>query len=597
MKHRYLLLSIILLSTAASVLAQNISGYVRCKGIGVEGVVVSDGDSVTVTNESGYYALQSQKRNGYVFYSLPRGYEPTLTDGFQPQFWQKLLYANVKSNETHNFTLNKADNDNYTLILGADSHLANRTRDLKQFKEGYIECLKAEKQQAGKGKIYSMILGDLTWDNYWYSRNYNLNAFMNTCKEYGYPMTLWPVIGNHDNDGATPAGDDCDFLSSAPWRNIVCPNYYSFNLGRVHYVVLDDVYYLNEDTGGDYAKGIVGSRNYSARFTPEQLDWLRRDLALVEDKEAPLIVALHVPVWKLGTASPFTATANLADDNSKTLCDMLKEFSNVHIVSGHTHYNYHAHPTGYKNIMEHNIAAICASWWWTGYCTNRHVCRDGSPGGYSLWNVEGDRLQWKYKSIEQNGDLQMRIYDMNTVKDYFETNDSVKKMLEVYPSRTVYRDFAKNTVLINVFAYDTDWRIFVYEGSKRRTVTRIYGEDPYHTICYDVPRVFQNGSYTSTFTSCKVSHLFKVQANTADNPITVRLTDSFGNQYVQSIRRPHPFSLDMEQQQTSDDLSGIRSVANRQQPQAAVAYDLQGRPAGHHSRGIVIQKGKKIHQH
>ena len=201
------------------------------------------------------------------------------------------------------------------------------------------------------------------------------------------------------------------------------------------------------------------------------------------------------------------------------------------------------------------------------------------------------------KSIEKNGDLQMRIYDMNTVKDYFETNDSVKKMLEVYPSRTVYRDFAKNTVLINVFAYDTDWRIFVYEGSKRHTVTRIYGEDPYHTICYDVPRVFQNGSSTSTFTSCKVSHLFKVQANTADNPITVRLTDSFGNQYVQSIRRPHPFSLDMEQQQTSDDLSGIRSVANRQQPQAAVAYDLQGRPAGHHSRGIVIQKGKKIHQH
>ena len=53
----------------------------------------------------------------------------------------------------------------------------------------------------------------------------------------------------------------------------------------------------------------------------------------------------------------------------------------------------------------------------------------------------------------------------------------------------------------------------------------------------------------------------------------------------------------MEQQQTSDDLSGIRSVANRQQSQAAVAYDLQGRPAGHHSRGIVIQKGKKIHQH
>ncbi|MCR4921974.1 MAG: calcineurin-like phosphoesterase family protein [Bacteroidaceae bacterium] len=589
------LLALLLTSTAAiSLSAQNIRGYVRCKNSGVAGVVVSDGDSVTVTDGRGFFTLQSQKRNGYVFYSLPRGYEPEVKDGFRPQFWQKLTYPSAAIPEMHNFTLKEKENDDYTLVIGADSHLANRTNDLAQFRDGYMECLKAEKRATNGGSIYSMILGDLSWDGFWYTRNYDLEDFMNSCKSYGYPMILWPVIGNHDNDGATQAGTDCDFLASSPWRSIVAPNYYSFNLGQVHYVVLDDIYYKNEDTGGSYNKGIVGSRNYNNQITQEQLDWLARDLSYIEDKETPIVVAVHIPVWKLETKSPFKTKANLKDDNTKQLCDLLKEYSNVHIISGHTHYNYHAHPAEYPNIMEHNIAAICATWWWTGYTSGHHICKDGSPGGYSLWHIEGDKMEWQYKSIEQNGNLQMRIYDMNTVKEYFATNDSALKMLDLYPNRTTYTDFSRNSLLLNVFSYDTDWKISVLEGTTPRIATRIYGEDPFHTISYDVPRVVQNGSYTEDWVAGKTSHLFRVILAQDETPVTVRLTDSFGREYVQTIQRPHPFCLEMEQLQINEEPTGITPELAQRTSCTPYLYDMQGRRIYRPRHGVYIRNGKKV---
>jgi len=588
---KYIVLLLLALTSLAAK-AQNVKGYVRSSNKGVPGVVVSDGDSVTVTDENGYYALQSDKRNGYVFYTLPRGYEPTLQDGFRPQFWQALKYS-VNLTETHSFTIMRRDNDDYSLVIGADSHLANRTSDLSQFKNGYMECLKAEKKAVGSGRIYSMILGDLTWDNYWYSRNYDLEDFMSTCKEYGYPMMLWPVIGNHDNDGATPAGENCDFLASGPWRKIVCPNYYSFNLGRVHYVVLDDIYYKNEDTGGSYSTGIVGSRNYTNHITPEQFEWLKRDLAYVEDKTAPLVIALHIPVWLLNKKSPFAASAFLTGSDSGKLAEICKDFKNVHVISGHTHYNLFSHPTSYPNVMEHNIAAICATWWWTGNMNGHHVCRDGSPGGYSLWQVQCDKLQWKYKSIEQNGDMQMRIYDMNTVKEYFATNDDAKKMLAKYTSRSNYASLADNTVYVNIFAYDNDWKVEAFEGETRRTATRICDEDPFHSLCYDLPRVASTGSYTGDFASTTTCHMFSIKTNAANTPVTLRVTDSFGNVYVQSIQRPMPFDINLESRQEIGSTSAIRPVVSGQKVSQHV-YDLSGRQVETPRGGIHVTNGRKV---
>ncbi|MBQ2103119.1 MAG: hypothetical protein II479_06095 [Bacteroidales bacterium] len=50
-------------------------GKVLCEGVGVPDVVVSDGCEVVRTDADGVYQMASQKRHGYVFISVPSGYE------------------------------------------------------------------------------------------------------------------------------------------------------------------------------------------------------------------------------------------------------------------------------------------------------------------------------------------------------------------------------------------------------------------------------------------------------------------------------------------------------------------------------------------
>ncbi len=539
MKYRSFLFFLSLLPLVVA--AQNLTGRITCDGRGVRGVPVSDGDAVTVTDSEGRYALQSEKRNGYVFYTLPRGYEPEMADGFNPQFWARLQSADLQVAEEHNFQLVKRKNDNYRMIIGADTHLAQRIGDLKQFREGFIPCLDKERQAANGQPVYSMLLGDLTWDKFWTRNNYNLHDFLRTCREMNYSVPLFPVIGNHDNDPSVPASSETDFLASGPWRDIICPNYYSFNLGRVHYVVLDDIVYKNEDTGDKYAAGVVGSRNYDGKITEEQFRWLEKDLSYVS-RSTPIVVALHIPVTRLD-ADFSTITDKLAGGSTLRLFDALKEYKNVHVVSGHTHYNYHTHPAEYPNVMEHNIAAVCATWWGTGYVSGRHLCTDGTPGGYSLWSVKGKKLRWEYHSMEPNGELQMRVFDMNAVRDLYRNDDRAKDLLAKYPNRQDYGQIADNLILVNCFAYDDDWKVEILEEGRPLDVKRVWNEDPLHTLAYDLPLLKTNGKVGGGSQTRRNTHSFEAQASSATSTVTVRVTDSFGRKHEKTLRRPATFSL------------------------------------------------------
>ena len=543
---RFLYAVALLLSAVLSISAQNITGRITCGGRGVRDVIVSDGDEVTQTDKGGYYALQSQKRNGYVFYTLPRGYEPVVEDGFNPRFWSPLHSYDLSEVEVVDFKLTKAKNDRYNILIGADTHLANRSSDLDQFREGFIPCLEKERVMADGRPLYSMLLGDLSWDVYWTQNRFNLHDFMRTLKEMSYDTMLWPVIGNHDNDPSVPSSVETDFLSSAPWRSIVCPNYYSFNLGRVRYVVLDDIYYRNDDDGGKYAEGVAGSRNYDGRITEEQFRWLEKDLSLVRDKTTPIVIALHIPVTRLSGNDFSTVTDKLAGGCSLRLFDALKAFQTVHVVSGHTHRNYTTHPSEYPNVTEHNIAAVCAVWWNSGRISGRHNCKDGTPGGYSLWQVNGKKVRWQYHSMEENGESQMRVYDMNTVRNFYRNDADMRAFLQKYPDRMDYAQWAENVVMVNVFAYDDDWKVELLEEGVPLSVERVVAEDPFHTLTYDLPAFCKNGSPSPGSMSNRNMHMFQAKARTATAQVTARVTDSFGQVYEHTIRRPHLYDLNME---------------------------------------------------
>jgi len=531
----------LVLAGTASSAAHNLSGTITCDGKGVANVPVSDGNQIVFTDASGHYAMTSDKANGYVFYTLPGGYEPVLTDGFVPQIWANLTNSDVTIDEVHDFTLHRVDNDNHIVLFGADTHLARRNSDRALFKRGYIASLNEEIDRADGTPIYSVLLGDLTWDVLWYENDYDLTDFMADMEHYQYPMPLWPVIGNHDHDPSIPAGDNTDHDASRLWRETMGPNYYSFNLGKVHYVVLDDIVYLNEaEPGEDYSEGVVGSRNYLGKITTQQMDWLSSDLSII-DSHTPVVVCLHIPAWNI--TSSFGHSARLS--NTYWLCSLLKRFDNVHMMSGHTHGNYTVHPAAYPHITEHNIAAASGTLWWSGALTGHHICQDGSPAGFLRWTASGDDVTWTYKPIHE-GESQMRLYDMNSVRNFYRTNSTMRSLLNDYPSRVDYAYIDSNMVMVNVFAYDTDWQVDICEGDSLLECTRVYTEDPFHTLAYDMARYSTVGYYTSYFATILSTHIFEAHAATSTEPITVRVIDSHGNIYLKSINRPHTYRLNME---------------------------------------------------
>ncbi len=253
----------------------------------IKGVVVSDGIDCTVTDENGEYQMASSKEMGYVFISVPSGYECP-TNGVFPEHYKILSNNNLPENVS--FTLNKADQSSYKLIFMGDMHVANRgaNNDLSQFKAVSNEINNYAKGLSGK--VYGITLGDMTWDLYWYDKPYNLEHYKQTINTQINSMPIYHTAGNHDNDmnGAGLAG------AKKLFRSVIAPSYYSFNIGGVHYIVLDNV-----NTSKYVANGGTNNRTddimeCGVLYDP-QTSWIAKDLQYV-DKSTPIIVTMHVPV-------------------------------------------------------------------------------------------------------------------------------------------------------------------------------------------------------------------------------------------------------------------------------------------------------------
>lgn len=516
----------------------SVKGIVYCGDRGVAGVRVSDGLQTVTTDENGYYWLPSLKTLGYVFITLPSGYETEMFDNEAMGFWAALT-TGADVCETHNFELRQVDNENHILLLGADLHLADKQNDLAHFKDGFLAETEAFAASAGV-PVYCLLAGDMTWDKYWYSNRFRPADYKRMLVESGYSLPVFHAMGNHDNDPYVTG----DAPGQAQYCDVLGPAYYSFNLGRAHYVVLDDIDWIN--TGG--AQDKVGDRDYNRLVSLAQMEWLKEDLAAIEDKDAPLFLCLHVQLYENYNAS-FANVAKMSSATGGTaaLLAAVGDFSDVHFLTGHTHYN--ATMEIADNAIEHNTASVCETWWWSQYLTGRAVCVDGSPAGYGVYTVSSTEVEWHYKGIGEAPEVQFRSYDMNTVKATLD-NNVYKSLLAKYPSRDNggddYGGVGANEVYINVWGYDPAWTIRVTEEGRELAVTRVFQRDPLHTIAFDIPRVEKGGEANGDWASRRSSHLFGVKAASASSTLSITVTDRFGNVYTEEMTRPKAFHVHMK---------------------------------------------------
>lgn len=492
-------------------------GIVTCEGKPLKDVVISDGVEVTSTNADGIYQLRSAKKYGYVFISIPSGYEVS-TDGILPMNYIKLT-KEAKVAERADFQVFKAgDQTNHTLLVFGDMHLANRNRDKEQFSE-FVNDVNAYTDAHKSEKIYAVTLGDMTWDYYWYSNTYQFSQYLHDAKALRN-LTVYHTIGNHDHD-MNSAGD---FYTVMQYMNLVAPDYYSFNIGKVHYVVLDNIECTNNGGGRDH-------RTYNNKMTDEQLDWLKKDLSYVS-KSTPLVLTMHA------------TTTNMNASERQKLVNAVSEYDQVHFLTGHTH---KVGNTLSGNYFDHNSGAVCAAWWWSGYYyPGIHIGQDGAFGGYQIFKISGDDFKWQYKPTGKSADIQFRTYDRNTIElsadKYMPSAGQTYKDAFNALAKDWISPSSANDVYINVWNYDPQWKIEVSENGKPLSTERVTVVDPLYILTYSTKAMGNNTK--PTFNPGATSHIWKVTASAANTTLEIKVTDRFGNVYTETMSRPKAFNAD-----------------------------------------------------
>lgn len=430
-----------------------VTGKVTAAGKPLANVLVSDGFSIVPTAADGSYQLTPDAKAEFVFISIPSGYEFPHDNNIAKHY--RWLSEGVASFDFNLTPLKQADSK-HTFIVWADPQVKNKKDVAQMMAQSVPDTKKTVANHAGE-LVHGIGVGDLVWDNHALFANYN-----EAIGQIGIPF--FQGLGNHDMDYRL-GGDE---TSDQTFKKHYGPTYYSFNRGRAHYVMLDDVRYLGRE------------REYDGYITEQQLDWLAKDLKYVKPDDL-LFICLHIPVYS-------------QVKNNKDLYRLLKPFKNVHILSGHTHYNENNIK---DNVYEHNHGTVCGAWW-TG-----PVCEDGTPRGYAVYTVDGNQVKWYYKSMDSDKSNQLSLFIDENGKAF-----------------------------ANVYNWDPQWKVeYWIDGQYKGIMKNEPGLDPVATRLYlgdklPLGRTFPEPRETK--------HLFVAQMKEGKK-IKVVATDRFGDKYEKEM--------------------------------------------------------------
>ena len=435
-----------------------IKGRVTVRNKGVANVVISDGYSVVKTDSRGRYSISAHKDATMVWLSTPAGFE-FLAEGNIARHYQAI--AGSASYDFKLKRLTKAD-EQHKFIIWADPQVKNK-KDVQQMMDtsvpDTIDCIKS--MGGSDALIHGICVGDIVWDNHELFEDYN-----QAVSKMGIPF--FQTLGNHDMD-YRQGGDE---TSDRTFKKVYGPTYYSFNRGKAHYVVMDNVRYLGTD------------RDYDGYITKEQLSWLAKDLSFVA-KDKLVIINLHIPVYNHVR-------------NNKDFYAILKGYNNVHVMSGHTHYNANNITNG---VFEHNHGTVCGAWW-TG-----PICEDGTPRGYGVYEVDGTELKWYYKSTGQDRSHQLSI--------------SVANLTD------------QKRFICNVWNWDPEWKVEYFLDDKPMGILKNeIGYDPLSVTLYKGDKLPAGRHFPEPR---QTDHLFVAHFEPSVRKIKVVATDRFGEKFTTEI--------------------------------------------------------------
>ena len=481
------------------------------------GVSVSDGFSVVQTDSNGSYSLTPHTDAWYIYYSLPADCNVAYNDKGQPHFFIKY----ERERYQYDFTLVRNPNgkeEKFSLFCLADPQCSSTT-SRNRFQKESVPHIKALAQAKGV-PCYGVTLGDIVSSGNSSDTTPHMPYMRDHMSKEKTGIAIFQTMGNHDYlyfNGSAPIEPDerssnFNIKAQRLFEDIFGPINHSWNRSDAHIVCMRDMLWDTNNDGGDYNLG----------FSDEQLEWLRQDLSYVP-KDKLVILCVHIPL------------VNSTKKNVQNVISLLSQYDEAHIMAGHTHYTRNE-PTLSKGVYEHVHGAVCGAWW---HATTNG---DGTPNGYGVYDIEGNKItNWYYQGVN-NGmndrDYQIRLYRGN------------------HRGGGVYEYFAQQhgdgVLLANVFNADDSWSIKVYEnGVYSGTMTKIpyKKETPTKGTGIDNPTKpstassqdwwaagylvgVKKRSRSSYFTSC--FHLYKYTLKDKNASVRVEATDRFGRTYSQT---------------------------------------------------------------
>jgi hypothetical protein len=158
-----------------------------------------------------------------------------------------------------------------------------------------------------------------------------------------------------------------------------------------------------------------------------------------------------------------------------------------------------------------------------------------------------------YKPIGKDASYQFRAYDLNNcLIDRATYCPKIASNFKVV-TEEIFKQYAcgydtprsDNAVLINVFAWNTKYKVQVTETETGKNLypRRVSGYDPLHVIHFNMGRMNSN-SKNLTFPTLLTDHLFEVNCSSQTSTLEIKVTDEFGNEYSETMTRPRKL-LDM----------------------------------------------------
>ncbi len=474
--YKLLYCSILIIFSFSVTKAQRIEGFVFIDSNnnslmdpdekGLKGVLVSNQKDVVITDQNGYFQIKTIEGN-FIFVTKPKDYQFKLDEYYNPQFY--FYYHTKRIKEPLKYPVsdpineipevlyfpivqNKGEEEHASLLIG-DPQMKGEKR-LGYYKNGIMPFL------ALRDADFYITLGDIAHNK--------LDVLKEEKKiTAGLGIPGYRVMGNHDMNFRALDNK----YANETFKKVYGPEYYSFDYGNVHYIILNSIIYK----GWWREMNVPGT--YHGGLTNQQIKWLENDLMFVS-AEKIIVLLSHIPL-----SDSFITTKSMLG-----LIGALKNHKKIFAVSGHLHnviaYDF-SEEQGFGNDVEYEglvAGAVCGSWW-SGPLDENEIpfstCTDGSPKGFFQMNVMKDNYNYIFHPINYSSDYQMRTYVLN------------------------------DEVWVNWFVgkqKDSVW-VYIDNNSQKITLNNFIGKDPFMVSALK-ERIYNDKHLTDI---SKTSHLWKAK--------------------------------------------------------------------------------------